>query len=184
MRKFEYNLLRKFYITYNQDSPVIVNTKQKWGSFLYIIILISSMKSYTKILIFKLEGSSNLRLVFFFKYLNILKDLNNHEYFQEFFFYWYLWHKMLWIIYVFLYVENMSFVNNIHICIHALERLFATLFWWLTSNANSFSRHCGKLGLYSTGAVWRATSSGLEGFGNVGRLHYRIKEVGHLPYEG
>ena len=25
---------------------------------------------------------------------------------------------------------------------------------------------------------------GLEGFGNFGRLHHRIKEGGHLPYEG
>ena len=45
-------------------------------------------------------------------------------------------------------------------------------------------QHCGKLGQYSTGAVGRVASSGLEGFGNFGRLHHRIKEGGHLPYEG
>ena len=44
--------------------------------------------------------------------------------------------------------------------------------------------HTGKLGPNSTGAVWQAASSGLEGFGNFGRLHYRIKEGGHLPHEG
>ena len=48
----------------------------------------------------------------------------------------------------------------------------------------STGEHCGKLGQYSTGAVGRAASSGLEGFGNFGRLHHRIKEGGHLPYEG
>ena len=48
----------------------------------------------------------------------------------------------------------------------------------------SIASHCGKLGQYSTGAVGRAASSGLEGFGYFGRLHYRIKEGGHLPYEG
>ena len=41
-----------------------------------------------------------------------------------------------------------------------------------------------RTGPYSTGAVWWAASSGLEGFGNFGRLHYRIQEGGHLPYEG
>ena len=48
----------------------------------------------------------------------------------------------------------------------------------------SVTEHCAKLRPYSTGAVWRAASSGLEGFGNFGRLHYRIKEGGHFPYEG
>ena len=47
-----------------------------------------------------------------------------------------------------------------------------------------FVYHCGKLEPYSTGAVWRVASSGLDGFWNVGRLHYRIKEGGHLPYDG
>ena len=47
-----------------------------------------------------------------------------------------------------------------------------------------FDRHCGKLGPYSTGAIWQAASSGLEGFGKNFRLYYRIKEGGHLPYEG
>ena len=44
--------------------------------------------------------------------------------------------------------------------------------------------HCGKVGPYSTSAVLRASSSGLEGFGNFGSLHYRSKMGGHLPYEG
>ena len=44
--------------------------------------------------------------------------------------------------------------------------------------------HPGKPRPYSTGAVWRAASSGLEGFENFGRLEYRIQEGGHLPYEG
>ena len=44
--------------------------------------------------------------------------------------------------------------------------------------------HPGKMRQYSTGAVWRANSSGLESFGNFGRFQYRIQEGGHLPYEG
>ena len=49
---------------------------------------------------------------------------------------------------------------------------------------NTVTTHPEKLRPYSTGAVWRAGSSGLEGFGNFGRLQYRIQEGGHLPYEG
>ena len=45
-------------------------------------------------------------------------------------------------------------------------------------------KHPGKLRPYSTSAIRQAASSGLEGFGNFGRLHSRIKEGGHLPYEG
>ena len=44
--------------------------------------------------------------------------------------------------------------------------------------------HPGKLRPYSIGAVWRAGSSDLDGFGNFGRLQYRIQEGGHLSYEG
>ena len=33
--------------------------------------------------------------------------------------------------------------------------------------------------------VYRRRVTGrLEGFGNFGRIHYRIQEGGHLPYEG
>ena len=53
----------------------------------------------------------------------------------------------------------------------------------LTFVSNLSLLHTGKLGSYSTDTVWWDASSGLEGFGNFGRLHYRIKEGGHLPYE-
>ena len=60
---------------------------------------------------------------------------------------------------------------------HFMHYMTTTEHWYIPL-------HCGKLGPYSTSAVWRAASSGLEGFGNFGRLHYRIKGGGHLPYEG
>ena len=56
--------------------------------------------------------------------------------------------------------------------------------WKFIPNMTRLVIHCDKLRPYSTGAVWRAALSGLEGFGNFGRLHYRIQEGEHLPCEG
>ena len=61
---------------------------------------------------------------------------------------------------------------------------FCALIWLFFDQSETNCKtvfHCAKLGPYSTGAVWRAASSGLEGLGNFGRLHYRYRRRRALP---